>query len=225
MESRFYFARETEDTRTINSAGFKLPKETLCWSFPPPTMKCFPSRQGDGSIKWTRDSFLGDLLAKLAPWPMLGQCYVTPVAKRLINASLFQSSLRRKWSGSTSTNPDKAIPLLCTVFSVLQGVSKRGDDLSLFSLFSISFTAQCFSLPLFSSSFSLRGGWTPYHSSLLPGFITGLRSNSVFPCSSINSETFSSQLSPSCLQMMLRSFDDYYIRSKSHLYFLHNFHV
>lgn len=148
MESRFYFARETEDTRTINSAGFKLPKETLCWSPSPAPQRWNVSPVGKVTFhKMNSRQFPWRSLGKTCkPWPMPGQCYVTPVAKRLINASLFQSSLRRKWSGSTSTNPDKAISLLYTVFSVLQGMSKRGDDLSLFSLFSISFTAQCFSL-------------------------------------------------------------------------------
>lgn len=137
-----------EDTRTINSAGFKLPKETLCWNPSPAPQRWNVSPVGKVTFhKMNSRQFPWRSLGKTCkPWPMPGQCYVTPVAKRLINASLFQSSLRRKWSGSTSTNPDKAISLLYTVFSVLQGVSKRGDDLSLFSLFSISFTAQCFSL-------------------------------------------------------------------------------
>ena len=48
--------------------------------------------------------------------------YVT--AERLINASLFQSSLRRRWSGSTSTNPDKAT--FASLYGIFVWFSKRG---------------------------------------------------------------------------------------------------
>lgn len=76
--------------------------------------------------------------------------YVT--AKCLINASLFQSSLRRKWSGSTSTNPDKATLVLCMVSSVLQGVSEGGDNIYSASLFSFRLPSR-FSPPLRASGF------------------------------------------------------------------------
>lgn len=152
------------------------------------------------SIKWAGPQFPSLLeisWQNFALWPMPGQCYVTPAAKRLINASLFQSSLRRKWSGSTSTNPDKAISLLYTIYSRLSssgGVEEGGDDSSLFSLFP-HFLSR--SPPLFFTAFfPPRRPTTPL---FCPASITRLRSNSVFPCSSINSETFSSQLSPSCL--------------------------
>lgn len=120
----------------------------------PPYDEMYPQSARWRSIKWAGPrvpSLLEISWQNFTLWPMPGQCYVTPVAKRLINASLFQSSLRRKWSGSTSTNPDKAISLLYTVFPVLlQGVSEGGDDLSLFSLFP-HFLSR--SLPLFFAAF------------------------------------------------------------------------
>lgn len=74
------------------------------------------------------------------------------------------------------------------------GVEEGGDDSSLFSLFP-HFLSR--SPPLFFTAFfPPRRPTTPL---FCPASITRLRSNSVFPCSSINSETFSSQLSPSCL--------------------------
>lgn len=71
------------------------------------------------------------------------------------------------------------------------GVEEGGDDSSLFSLFP-HFLSR--SPPLFFTAFfPPRRPTTPLFCS---ASITRLRSNSVFPCSSINSETFSS---PSCL--------------------------
>lgn len=153
--------------------GFKLPKETR-----PPLLK-FPFQRWNvspvGKVTFhkmsssTRQfpSLLEISWQNFTLWPMPGQCYVSvPVAKRLINASLFQSSLRRKWSGSTSTNPDKAISLLCIPGSP-GGVGRRRRLLSVPS----SPRAVFLSSPLFHRLLAPRRiDALPLFSSLLPSF-------------------------------------------------------
>lgn len=159
------------------------------------------------SIKWAGPrvpSLLEISWQNFTLWPMPGQCYVTPVAKRLINASLFQSSLRRKWSGSTSTNPDKAISLLYGIpGSPPGGVGRRRRLVPLLSVPSFPLAV---SSPLFRRFLSSAADGRPTTRLFCPASITRLRSNFVFPCSSINSETFSSQLSPFCLSFFFAVF-------------------